>query len=269
MKAIISTTYDSKYLFFLPITTFLWNKLGVDVICFVPYSDYMGAEAKNQIPAQIMRDSLVRYNLRCELHYFKAPEHKQATYAQCSRLYGACLDLPEDEVLVSSDIDMGLFQVPPYIDGFTIFGSDLTPPNQYPMCYISAKVKDWRNAFGLHNKTYQQALDELLAHEECEHFRGNMWGRDQETSYNKISQNQSLHLVKRAKDGTQFASKRYDRDNSFILDRLSPDMIDYHFNRPGYEDANFDIIMKIIEFHYPHEDLTWMKEYQQQYKKLL
>lgn len=82
MKAVISSTYDSKYLYFLPIVTWCWNKLGVDVICFVPYSDYMGSEANNQIPAQIMRDSLVKYNLRCEIHYFNAPEHKKATYAQ-------------------------------------------------------------------------------------------------------------------------------------------------------------------------------------------
>ena len=36
MKTIISTTYNDNYLFFLPITTWSWNKLGVDVICFMP-----------------------------------------------------------------------------------------------------------------------------------------------------------------------------------------------------------------------------------------
>ncbi len=266
MKAIISTTYDSKYLFFLPITTFLWNKLRVDVVCFLPQ---MAKTEKERQKYLLSVNTIPRNGVNLRTYMFDCPEHKEATYAQCSRLYGACLDLPEDEVLVSSDIDMGLFQVPPYIDGFTIFGSDLTPSNQYPICYISAKVKDWRNAFGLHNKTYQQALDELLAHEECEHFRGNMWGRDQETSYNKISQNQSLHLVKRAREGTQFASKRYDRDDSFILDKLSLDTIDYHMNRPGFEPQNFDIIMKVLEYHYPYENFDWLVNYNEEYKKLL
>ena len=36
MKAILSSTYDDKYLWNLPLVTWCWNKLGIDVICFLP-----------------------------------------------------------------------------------------------------------------------------------------------------------------------------------------------------------------------------------------
>lgn len=218
----------------------------------------------------LISNTLAHNELNFQGYYFYCPEHKEATYAQVSRLYAACLDLPEDEVLISSDVDMCLFKVPPYEEGFTIFGGDLVPKEQIPMCYISAKVIDWRKAFKLDGKTYQECLDNLLGHIETEHFRGNYWGKDQETAYNNIATDQIVWHFNRAREGTQFASKRYDRDDAYILDRLSPsDTIDFHMNRPGYEDRNFEIILTILKYHYPLENFDWLISYTEQYKRLL
>lgn len=267
MRAVISSTFDSKYLFFLPITTFLWNKLGVDVICFLPAMKFKGEQDKIYLINHAIMSHCSGLNMQ---YTFVCPEHKEATYAQCSRLYGACLDLPEDEILCVSDVDMVLFQVPPYVGGFTVFGSDLVPEKQYPMCYISASVKDWRSAFELNGKMYQHALDELLGHIEAEHFRGNYWGKDQEEAFNKISTSGiDVNLVPRARPQTQWATKRYDRDDAYILDRLSLDTIDYHLNRPGYEQNNFNIIMTVLKYHYPNEDFSWLEEYRRKYMELL
>jgi hypothetical protein len=267
MKAIISTTYDSKYLFFLPIVAWCWRKLGVDVVCFVPY---LNGELDNK-KIDVVNDALRNAGIKIQYVAFDAPEHKQATYAQCSRLYGACLDLPENEVLITSDIDMAVFKIPPheemFWDALTIYGGDLVPPNQYPMCYAIATVKDWRSVMKINGKAYQQCLDDLLGHIEAEHFRGNYWGKDQEELYNKA--HETAIVLPRARAGTQFASNRYDRDDAYILDRLSPDTVDFHMNRPGFEDGNFEIILKILQYHYPNDDLSWMRTYQEEYKKLL
>jgi hypothetical protein len=265
MKAIISTTYDNKYLYFLPIVTWLWNKLGVDVICFVPYGFTHGDEYRGNFVA----DYIKKNNLNCNRYYFDAPKHKEATYAQCSRLYAACLDLPEDEVLVTGDIDMAMFKVPPYISGFTVFGADLVPQGQYPLCYLSATVKDWRAAFNLQNKTYQQALDELLGGIECENMKGNYWSKDQEEACNKIRLNQSLYLLNRARHGTQFADNRIDRDDSFWESRLNIDVVDAHLWRPGYTEENFPKILKLIKYFYSNEDLTWIVEYTNKFRLLI
>ncbi len=271
MKAIISSTYDAKYLFFLPICVWAWNKIGIDVICFVPYSDYMGSEANNQIPAQIMRDSLAKYNLRCELFYFKAPDNKKSTYSQCARLYGACLDLPEDEVLITSDVDMSVFgEYLKQFDGnIQLFGADLLEGEKmYPMCYCSMTVKQWREVMRIDGRNFQQCLDDLLGHIEADHFRGNFWCKDQETLFNDISTS-ILPITKhnRAKLPERFATNRLDREDSYLLERDVTGVIDYHMNRNGYD--HIETILTIFEKIYPDENFNWIRTYTEEYKKLL
>ena len=281
MKAIISSTYDDKYLYFLPIVTWLWNKLGVDVICFLPYRlDKTTYPVKTGIEGDDLRytindprfglivNTCYAQNLKLQKHFFTCPEHKEATYAQCSRLYAACLDLPEDEVLITSDIDMGIFKIPDYAGFFSIFGTDLVPPNQYPMCYVSAEVKQWRLAIGV-GKTYQEQLDLLLGEIDCDNMKANYWAKDQETLFNLLKNSGAKIEMNRAKTGTQFATNRIDRDDSFWRERLSPDIIDCHFWRPGYTDENFSKTLELLQYFYPNEDFTWIVEYTQAYKKLV
>lgn len=265
MTAIISTTYDSKYLYFLPIVTWCWNKLGVDVICFVPIEKTGSDYDKISLAMEYCN------NYKLSVYQFEAPEHKEATYAQCSRLYGACLDLPEDEILITGDIDMAMFKVPMYGGtGMGVVGLDLVPKGQIPICYIYGSVKEWRKRFEINNKTYQQCLDDLLGDIESVSMRGDYWSKDQEEAYNKIlGSNNHATLTPRSNGENQFAQLRYDRDDSFILDRLNPDTIDFHMPRPGYEDKNFQIILTILQYHYPQEDFGWLVSYNEEYKKLL
>ncbi len=264
MKAVISTTYDDKYLYFLPIVTWLWNKLGVDVICFAP---------RNQKEKDVLKIGLVVNTLRDvsgfknTLLMFDAPEHKEATYAQCSRLYAACLDLPHDEILITSDIDMGVFKVPEYVNNITIFGSDLVPDGQFPMCYASATVKDWRSAMKLYGKTYQQCLDELLGEIECDHMRGNYWGKDQQTLWENTCD--ISVLIPRARPGTQFAENRVDRDDINWRSYVNDDLVDAHLWRDGFADGNFDNIIELLSMKYPTENFEWLINYTHQYRQLL
>ena len=263
MTAIISTTYDDKYLYFLPITTWCWNKLGVDVICFVPIEKTGSDYDKISLAMEYCN------NYKLSVYQFEAPEHKEATYAQCLRNYGAAVDgLDENELLCTSDIDMICFRQPPYNNMLTVWGSDLVPQGQMPMCYITGTVKQWKEAFGIGNRTYQQCIDDLLGDDECKDYRGNRWSRDQELAHDCISKlNHSL--VPRAREGTQWAKNRLDRDDSYILDRLNLSNEDFHMNRPGYEDKNFQIILTILQYHYPQEDFGWLVSYNEEYKKLL
>lgn len=270
MKAIISTTFDDNYLFFLPITVWSWNKLGVDVICFMPSKDFNDKKLTSRFSLALSASSSYAKNTLGSIEFFECPENKEATYAQCSRLYaGALQNIPDDEILVTSDIDMALFEIPPHslIDDFTIFGSDLVPNSQYPMCYISATKRIWNDYFNVGQKTVQECLDELLGDIDCENMRGNYWGKDQETAYDKISGTPLVELVERAKHGTQFATKRLDRDDAFLLERDMTDIIDFHMPRPGYD--HIEKIIKVFETKYPFDDFTWMIEYANAYKQLI
>lgn len=267
MKAVISSTWDDLYLFYLPITTWCWNKLGVDVICFLP-------RTTGDLPQQMILIAATqsKVGLRQKHCFFDAPEHKKATYAQCSRLYGAATGLSnDDEILITSDIDMAVFKLPPYNHDpnypIQIFGTDLVPDGQFPMCYATAQARDWKSVMKIGDKSYQQCLDELLGHIEADHFRGNYWGKDQETLWQNacdVSMN-----IPRARPGTQFASCRIDRDDAYFMERLSPDIVDYHLHRPGYTQDNFDKILSVLKYFYPNDDLGWMISYHAEYLKIL
>lgn len=263
MKAIISSTYDNKYLYFIPICVWAWNKIGVDVFCFAPFS----RDQMNYPTGDLVLKTLYDNKLKCEMKWFWAAEHKEATYSQCARLYGACLDLPEDEVLIIGDVDMAVFKVPPYEGGITVFGSDLVPDGQFPMCYASGTVKEWSKAMALDGKTYQQCLDNLLGEIECEHMRGNYWGKDQQTLWENTKD--VAIKIPRAKPGTQFAQHRVDRDDVNWRAYVNEELVDAHLWRPGYTDENFANIMELLTMKYPNDDFTWLRTYNEQYKQLL
>ena len=264
MKAIISTTYDNKYLYFLPIVTFCWNKLGVDVICFVPVEKNGSDYDKISLAMEYCN------NHKLSVYQFSAPEHKEATYSQCSRLYAACLDdLPDDEILITSDIDMAVFKIPPYENTMTVLGADLVPDGQYPICFVSAKVVEWWKVMGCDGKTYQQCLDELLGNIEAEHFRGNYWGKDQETLRNRMDDYSVPVLIPRARHNTQFANHRVDRDDINWRSYVNEDLIDAHLWRDGFTDANFANIMELLKMKFPNESFDWLVDYTNEYRKLV
>jgi hypothetical protein len=133
------------------------------------------------------------------------------------------------------------------------------------MCYLAANKKLWNKYFEVGEKTVQQCLDELLGGIECENMRGNYWSKDQQEAHNMISYKFPV-LVDRAKPGTQFATRRLDRDDAFLLERDMTDIVDFHMPRPGYD--HIETIIKVFETKYPFDDFTWMREYANKYKKL-
>lgn len=271
MTAIISTTFDDNYLFLLPITAWSWNKLGVDVICFMPRLE------KSNDPRFGLIVDLKWWNLGLNLQFmsFKAPDNKKATYAQCARLYGAASGflLEDDEVLITGDVDMAVFNkefFQQFNDGqIHVAGADLVPDFQYPICYVAMSATAWRAVMWIKgDETYQEKLDQLLGNLECEHFRGNYWAKDQESIYNYLfASNLPINKHFRAKPGTQFATRRADRDG--WPEVIPPDIIDAHLPRPGYTPENFAKILNLFQTMYPEDDFQWMIDYRNEYVKYL
>lgn len=270
MKAVISSTNDPLYSFFIPIVNYCWGKLSVETICFSP---------KNMDQKTFLSIRSCRYGMHS--FGFECPPHKEATYAQCSRLYAGALDLPKDEWLITSDVDMAVFNEPAFLfagkygfakqrENFTVVGYDLTPENQYPICYICGSVAGWRQVMNIGDKTYQYKLDELLESIDCENMRGNYWGKDQEEAFNRLSSaDVMVQKQKRAKPGAQFADNRVDRDDINWRSYLGPDLIDAHLWRPGYEENNFANIMELLTTQYPNDNFQWLIDYRLNYLKLL
>lgn len=262
MIAILSATENDFYSFPLPLVVYSWNKIGVNCITFIPNEEL---SAKMQLVMKYCGDQNKFFG-------FDAPDYKQATYAQTSRLFGCCLDLPEDEILITGDSDLAVFG-----DYFKqlesgqihLVGVDLVPPEQYAMCFATASVKTWREIMWVTPGTsYQKYLDEHLGPIECEHFSGNQWCFDQSLLYRQITRgNWPIVKHERARHPHAFATRRADRDG--WPNTISPDLIDAHLPRPGHTDENWGKIFNLFRTMYPNEDLRWMEDYRNQYIKLI
>jgi hypothetical protein len=268
MKVILSTTTDDLYLFNLPIVSWCWNRLGVEVICFIPTIDNpIDIEKKN-----VILDAMEGH--RTWLHAFEAPVEKRATYSQLARLYGAALTgLDDNEVLVTSDIDMAVFSdlylnyIP---DSFTIYGFDLTPQGQWPICYLIASVKTWKEVMRIEDRTLQECLDDALGHENMDNMRGNLWARDQETIFNQLRKSLvEKRYIPRAREGTQFATNRCDRDDFYWRDRVDANLVDAHLWRPLYSVDNFGNLLTLLQKVFPHDNFDWLIKYHTEYTRLL
>jgi len=275
MKAIISSTYDSKYLYFLPITVFCWNKLNVDVICFMPdkISGYTGEEMLRTSKRLMLAEDAVMNHCSSNKNMivqFSAPEHKEATYAQISRLYAAALDFDEQEQLIISDADMLVFRTDfmekSADDFFDVYGTDLVPDGQLPMCYTVGNVKTWRRFF-IKGRTYQECMDAELGHEEMENMKGNLWSRDQELLAKGVGELYFKHT--RSNGLNQFAQNRVDRTDTNWRSYVNDSLIDAHLWRDGYTDENHANIMELMRMKFPDEDFTWLDTYRNEYLKLL
>ena len=266
MKAVLSCTDNDLYLFNLPFAIYSWWKLGVDVMVMVP-GDLLTTRKYHCILEHLpLVDDRVAH-----WYNFSAPKDKEVTYAQCARLYGAAVRGGGIDVLITSDADMCVFNKKywrqfGYNPWINVIGVDLVPDQQVPICYISMLASEWQSVMGTRGKTLQQCLDELLGDITAEDFRGNYWAKDQETAYNYITQhNDRIRMHKRASPGTQFATRRADRDGWAV----TPDIIDAHLPRPGYTSENFEKIIKLFENKYPGDSTFWMHRYRANYIKLM
>lgn len=268
MKVILSCTDNPLYSFFIPLAIYSWKKIGVDAICFVP------GEPSERMELALATGKTVSPETRYP--FLNIEPDREVTYFQCSRLFGAALDLDDDEYLITSDIDMAVFGNvfnQGFKEGFVIYGPDLVPQGQFPICYIMAQARHWRKAFNINKerenwllKGPSAYLGELLDHIQCDNMRGNYWAKDQEHAYDRINGSGiPLFRFNRSNGKNQFATQRLDRDGWIP----NSGIIDAHLLRPGYLSENFGRIKDMFHAMYPEDDLTWMVEYHEKFLKLL
>jgi hypothetical protein len=271
MTAILSCTPDDLYLFNLPFAIHSWNKMGVKCMVFMPVAPSPTQWEQGKQAA--VDAAIFERSTGTTIYPFEAPPDKLATYAQCIRLYAAADPVISGrEVLVTSDADMAVFNPEywykfEYNGAINIVGADLVPQGQVPMCYIAMPAAGWRDVMRIRHRYPQECVDDLLAGIEAENFRGNYWGKDQETAYHYIFAS-GLPIVchnRAVGPGAQFATRRADRDGWAV----TPNIIDAHLPRPGYTPENFEKIYQLFETMYPTDDHAWMREYREEYIKFV
>ena len=276
MKAILSTTMDDLYLFNLPFAVYSWHLVGAGSIIFRTAPRNSAEESKRQLVYRTISEFINGEDHQPIYHYIETDKNREATYMQCARLFAAAIEVLQldlDEILVTADADMCVFQ-PNYWpsaiaqDEMTVIGSDLVDGWQVPMCYIKGSVRSWHKLSYIYGKNVQQCLDELLGHIDTDNMRGNYWCKDQETAARFLRRfHGSVQYIARTDGKSPFATRRADRDG--WPNPIPLDILDAHLPRPGYTEENFNKIYNLFQTMYPEMDHSWMLTYLDEYLKLI
>ncbi len=263
MTAILSATENDLYAFPLPIVVWSWHKIGIKSVVFCP----SGKKLKIELAKKYCFGKAFFYE-------FNAEEKRIPTFSQVSRLFGAAINsIPDSEILVTGDSDLcvfnGVLNVISNDDSIQVVGYDLTPIDQYPMCFIKMTAKDWREVLNI-NKTYQEHISELINPIEGINIRGEQWNYDQWYIKKKLDKSgKNVGLVNRSNGITQFAQNRVDRDDTNWKRYLNENLIDAHLWRLGYTDENFSNILELMTTMYPNDNFDWLVNYRQKYLELI
>lgn len=260
MISVLSATEHDFYAIPLPFAVYSWWKIGVRCIVFVPSGDNPKLELAHKYCVN-----------SCELYEFQAEEKRIPTFSQVSRIFGAAIPmLDKEETMITGDSDLCVFSdyFKQLDDGrIHVVGHDLTPTDQYPMCFISMPVHEWINVMGI-NKSYQEHLAELINPIEGTNIRGEQWSFDQWKIKRQLDLSNKPIIFHKRSDGTNcFAKQRADRDS---WQNFNPyDIIDAHLPRPLTIEENFNKVYKLFKIKYPDDNLDWMIEFYNAYKQLL
>lgn len=272
--AVIASNHSHSYQFFAPITALFWREVvGFRTLCFLT-----GTEKEWDTGAA----SLVRAKLRevdAQVHHVGVLEgYQDAQAAQSSRQHAAALDFPDDDVLVTGDIDMWSLDGPwfrqhdPAKWDFTSWYANAygwPVPPFHPTPYVAATAKKWREVMKL------EVRGEILTQMQANFDR--TLGRDASTWLSWWHDELYFNSKFKAWDGYPKRVQMITRDGQPPHDRIdrcawpaafdfSKKWVDTHLIRPGATKENWPRIRPLIEFYLP-KYLGWVDEYVAQYQK--
>jgi len=258
MIAVLSATEHDYYAMPLPMAVYSWNRLNVYCVVFVPEGDNPKIELAK------------KYCKHASFYEFSAAEDRIPTFSQVSRLFGAAIpNMLDNESLITSDSDMCVFSnffSELNDDKIHIVGNDLTPDEQYPMCYACMPVSKWKSVYGI-TKSYQEHIADIVNPIQSDNVRGSNWCLDQFLLKRELDKSgEQIVFHPRSNGQNQFAQKRADRDG-WHFDPY--DIIDAHLPRPLTDDENLQKVITLFETKYAFENFDWMRIYANEYKKLI
>ena len=260
MFAVLSATEDDNYAMPLPFAVYSWEKLGFFPIVFMPSGDNPKLSVAKKY---------------CKAHFitFKCDSHKIPTYSQVIRLFGAAVESTwsmGNNVMITADSDMAVFTrfFKSMNDGkIHVIGHDLTPEEQYPMCYCAMPVLAWNRVMDIETKSAQYCVSEVVDPIQSSNLRGDAWSLDQWLLKKHLQPyKDEIIFHPRSNGSNQFAMKRADRDG-WHFDPY--DIIDAHLPRPLTDEMNFKKVTELFTIKFPGEDLSWMYSFRNEYINLL
>lgn len=226
---IASVNNNSDYYLFIPRQIIFWKKFGIKFLALF-VGDY--------IPEEIIHcsDNIILWNNNLDIN--------TAFVSQNLRIYyPALLNLPVDELVMITDMDMLPMSSNYYCDGLENFVIDdfiyyrHIDGNQIYMCYNAAHPSTWKKVFGINNEediknkiyeTYNKSYNGQPGSKE--------WFIDQEVMYMNLINYSSLKVLNRPikrLETWDYINKLNSGNNNFISQ-----YDDAHFHRSYKKNEN-------------------------------
>lgn len=266
---VLSVNDNVDYLYFTPLVCWAWRKFGWEPIVF-----YRGET--NTITDLMTVYRFKAYHIR---HIEPIEGIRDATLAQCSRLYAGCLNsyddgINDDDYLMLGDADMLALSDhwKPNTSKVTVYNHDLTGFGEIPMCYVGAPVTMWREIMNLKDVSYNEALKRDISHypnaKDQDFYK--WWGCDQQILTARLKEygTGKIDFINRGQGSHGYARGRVDRGSGgWVLDQ--PELIDAHLQQQTHHSQEkIESLMQLLRHVWPGEDFTWFEDYTKEFKRL-
>jgi len=253
VRVVLSTTNNHDYDFYAPITCRFWR----DLVGYMPMLITVGRDTERM--KLVQREACAGGALVTHLPCNNGNDNH---IAQVSRLFGCTLNVSQDEVLMTGDVDMWPLD-PEYFkimdwDKMNLYGANVYKGDRHPMCYAAAKALVWRQALGI---THETRMEQALSH-----VNWNGWDTDEDTLQRAIeSIGGKAVCAKKDRPGSRhgYMGGRVDRGR-WIYEGREAGLIDAHLPRPGYGTETWARVRRLIEDYLP-DAVAWADDYRDRY----
>lgn len=280
---VLSVNENVDYLYFLPLTCAIWQKYG-----WTPIVMYQGQVTFPTATENEMRDGIDNRSPKHKLFDLIMDQpynamiigvsaingYRSDTVTQVSRLYAGCLMLQEDDYLMTGDIDMLALSDywQPDLTKVTVYGHDLTGFGHFPICYIGAPVKLWREFMKLEGTDYQYQIQkdlmDLPQAKDPDFYK--YWFTDQDLVTARLKQygTGKIDFINRGQGSYGYARGRVDRANGGWV-YSQPELIDAHLmQQTHHSEEKIQKLMDLLHHVWPKDNWLWFLEYTKAYKRL-
>ncbi|KAH3746175.1 hypothetical protein Pelo_12431 [Pelomyxa schiedti] len=297
--AMFSSTVDSFYLFFTPITSLLWSNLGYTPVLQVATHD-------NDPPYVKFALDMCRKAGALVYEGFTDPSEDgewEITAVQVARLYGFMMSLPsflgDDPYILTSDADMWpLSEI--YFDNqkstkplHLLYANayrrgDSKVANMFPICYIGATASVWHDIMqpatmypGSQNPVAWAEAEVKYQLKQAQQRYGAKWKvGDKATSprwyYDQILFGSRVTSWGKCPDECLMVDRSVGRDRvdrgawqqTYNTKAGLAGKIDSHVLRPGTDDSNWEKLKDLLQFYVSPSQLEWLSAYKERFVEL-
>ncbi|HUM52980.1 MAG TPA: hypothetical protein PK431_14245 [Chitinophagales bacterium] len=252
---VISCNNNPDYLFYAPIVTWAWNKIGWGTIIYLCSVD----KKNSSFISNKLIEAKVTAIIPCDIE-----KYSTETVSQCIRLYAAnnfewygYKSSKSEFLLMTSDVDM----LPlsdywkPNEKSITAYGRDLSDEH-YPMCYLSMNIELWEDVMTLTGSVKSDLERDLNIYE-------NNWTCDQTIITERLNKRSDVVRIDRGIDkSTGYPIGRCDR-SSFLNSLKQKERVDAHLFRNGWESDKWDNLIFLLDenFKINKEELEMFNNY--------